>query len=335
MTLDKSCQCSDWARRPLTAAQVRYAAADAASLVPLRAALAAHAATRGDAGVISEVEIEAKPPAAKATTAAAAAASPAAAPAAAPPALPPSGQRPLGHLDAASEDAEDGDLLHELCVELDTDLATLGRVRSGALARVCGAAAAAGATTADARGDGAGGGGRMGSAGCEVVSRGELRAALRRYRAEGAEPSADASGAAVATDEAEAEAEAEAEINAICVVMAADRIDPRYPAQVPPPPPPLYSTEALHDVLHDVQCWCTSRCTARVPWRHQRCPAPSQVPLLLLLPAGTRVELRWLALVLGARRRNLRLASAAECVLLFGAAPGCVPPVPLRPGALL
>jgi len=41
-TLDKAMQCSDWARRPLTLAQARYAAADVACLFPLLEALQRH-----------------------------------------------------------------------------------------------------------------------------------------------------------------------------------------------------------------------------------------------------------------------------------------------------
>ena len=57
MTLDKTMQCSDWARRPLSDAQVQYAAADAACLLLLNAALAA---ATPDARVVTEVRATAQ-----------------------------------------------------------------------------------------------------------------------------------------------------------------------------------------------------------------------------------------------------------------------------------
>ena len=54
--------------------------------------------------------------------------------------------------------------------------------------------------------------------------------------------------------------------------------------------------------------------------------------LLVLYPAGERVDCRWLALVLGVPRKRVRLATTEECRELFGAVPGLVPPLPLRAG---
>ena len=56
-------------------------------------------------------------------------------------------------------------------------------------------------------------------------------------------------------------------------------------------------------------------------------------PLLVLTPAcSAKVDLRWLALALNCPKRRLRMASADECITLFGAIPGRVPPLPLRQG---
>jgi len=55
-------------------------------------------------------------------------------------------------------------------------------------------------------------------------------------------------------------------------------------------------------------------------------------PLLVLYPAGERVDSRWLALVLGVPRKRVRLATTEECHELFGAVPGLVSPLPLRAG---
>jgi hypothetical protein len=49
---------------------------------------------------------------------------------------------------------------------------------------------------------------------------------------------------------------------------------------------------------------------------------PGSAPLLVLCPAGTRLELRWLALVLGTSRRRVALAPPAACAALFRAVPG-------------
>ena len=55
--------------------------------------------------------------------------------------------------------------------------------------------------------------------------------------------------------------------------------------------------------------------------------------VLVLVPAlAPKVDLRWLALALNCPKRKLRLASDDECVSDFGAIPGRVPPLPLRPG---
>jgi len=55
-------------------------------------------------------------------------------------------------------------------------------------------------------------------------------------------------------------------------------------------------------------------------------------PVVALLPADLRLDLRWLALVLGVSRKQVRLAPMAEVEEYFGAKPGAVPPVPLRKG---
>ena len=54
--------------------------------------------------------------------------------------------------------------------------------------------------------------------------------------------------------------------------------------------------------------------------------------LLVLVPAHTKVDLRWLSLVLSCPKKRLRLAGEDECLDDFGAVPGRVPPLPLRPG---
>ena len=54
--------------------------------------------------------------------------------------------------------------------------------------------------------------------------------------------------------------------------------------------------------------------------------------LLVLAPAGERVDTRWLALALGLPRRKVKLATVTECEDLFGATAGLVPPLPLRSG---
>ncbi|KAJ1623640.1 hypothetical protein T492DRAFT_290959 [Pavlovales sp. CCMP2436] len=54
--------------------------------------------------------------------------------------------------------------------------------------------------------------------------------------------------------------------------------------------------------------------------------------LLVLTPAVERLDTRWLSNALGVPRRSLRLARREECVDLFGAWPGVVPPLPLREG---
>lgn len=53
--------------------------------------------------------------------------------------------------------------------------------------------------------------------------------------------------------------------------------------------------------------------------------------VLILTLASTTLDLRWLSNILGVARRRLRMASALECSLFFGAPPGMVPPLPLRP----
>jgi len=55
-------------------------------------------------------------------------------------------------------------------------------------------------------------------------------------------------------------------------------------------------------------------------------------PIVALLPADLRLDLRWLALVLGVSRKQVRLAPLAEVEEYFGAKVGTVPPVPLREG---
>ena len=60
---------------------------------------------------------------------------------------------------------------------------------------------------------------------------------------------------------------------------------------------------------------------------------PQLGEVLVLVPAAAgQVDLRWLALVLRWPRRKLRLASEDECIDDFGAVPGRVPPIPLKPG---
>ena len=53
--------------------------------------------------------------------------------------------------------------------------------------------------------------------------------------------------------------------------------------------------------------------------------------ILVLTPAEMRLDCRWLANCLGLPRNRLRLATRAECVERFRAAPGEIPPVPLVP----
>jgi uncharacterized protein with PIN domain len=55
-------------------------------------------------------------------------------------------------------------------------------------------------------------------------------------------------------------------------------------------------------------------------------------PVLILLPADGRLDLRWIALVLGFSKKQVRLAPLDEVEELFGAKPGAVPPAPLRDG---
>jgi prolyl-tRNA editing enzyme YbaK/EbsC (Cys-tRNA(Pro) deacylase) len=55
--------------------------------------------------------------------------------------------------------------------------------------------------------------------------------------------------------------------------------------------------------------------------------------VLVLVPAlAPKVDLRWLALAINCPKRKLQLASDDQCVADFGAVPGRVPPLPLRPG---
>jgi hypothetical protein len=72
-TLDKTCQCSDWQRRPLTTTQLAYAAADAACLLVLDTALAAADVERPECCMRAVLStLSTGPAAAKAAAAAAA-----------------------------------------------------------------------------------------------------------------------------------------------------------------------------------------------------------------------------------------------------------------------
>jgi len=53
--------------------------------------------------------------------------------------------------------------------------------------------------------------------------------------------------------------------------------------------------------------------------------------LVILTLASTTVDLKWLSNWLGIARKRLRMASYDECFDFFGAYPGTVPPLPLRP----
>jgi hypothetical protein len=52
--------------------------------------------------------------------------------------------------------------------------------------------------------------------------------------------------------------------------------------------------------------------------------------ILVLTPADMRLDCRWLANCLGLPRNRLRLATRAECIARFHAAPGEIPPIPLE-----
>ena len=62
------------------------------------------------------------------------------------------------------------------------------------------------------------------------------------------------------------------------------------------------------------------------------CVVAGKDRLLVVFPADAQIDWKWFALATGYARRQLRLASWAQCVDDFGAAPGRVPPVPLRDG---
>eukprot|EP01052_Picozoa_sp_SAG31_P032959 SAG31_NODE_3668_length_4005_cov_1.850998_2_plen_278_part_00 len=55
------------------------------------------------------------------------------------------------------------------------------------------------------------------------------------------------------------------------------------------------------------------------------------VQVLVLLPAdGAPLDLKWLAIYIGVPKKRCKLASPHQCMTLFGAIPGEVPPLPLR-----
>ena len=331
VTLDKACQRSDWARRPLSPAQVAYAAADASCLFALHFALVTHAAALGGAGEHAsgrraEVTLRASasgaavaimarsaaldeeavvvaaetPPAAGTWTERAAAAAAAAEEEAA-----------VAQEDAAgavevAEDAEEAALLEDLSVEMGVERATLEEGRGEALETVRAAAAAASYTSAG----GGGGGDEPGrSARCEVVGRSSLAAELSRLG--GTPEDVEATTPA----QAFAALEATTEVNAICLILAASP-----------------SSSSANGGSKGGGGGGGGGGSGRGGGGANGAllTLPAAVPVLLLLPAGQRVDLKWLALVLGVRRRALRLATGAECVVRFGATPGSVPPLPLR-----
>ena len=69
---------------------------------------------------------------------------------------------------------------------------------------------------------------------------------------------------------------------------------------------------------------------SRTPGKGKVAREAARELVLVITPAAERVDVRWLSCALGLPSRAVRLASADECVELFGAPPGTVPPLPLR-----
>mmetsp|Transcript_7732 Transcript_7732/g.16977 ORF Transcript_7732/g.16977 Transcript_7732/m.16977 type:complete len:975 (+) Transcript_7732:211-3135(+) len=69
--------------------------------------------------------------------------------------------------------------------------------------------------------------------------------------------------------------------------------------------------------------------SARTLRKSVRAIATRGACVLLLVPSTERLDMRWLANVLGVPRRRVRLASLAECTRDFNAVVGYVPPIPL------
>ena len=266
LAVDKRMQCSDWAKRPMSAAMVRYAAADAACLLPLHdamcAALPSNGAEARAAAELAPKTLHATPlsePRASRAASSAAGAEGLRAPAAR----------------AAAAGADDA-----------LDACALAATRAATRATSCGAA---------------------------VVARADVAAAAPAPR----------------------------EINALCFFVRrratseAQTVSHHWPvgadAREEAQRDPTREEKRRCFLATDQTALFSSQYVAPAPARRKQ-KAREEALLVLALAEDGRIDSRWLANVLGVARSALRLATAAECVEVFGARPFCVPPLPLRRG---
>ena len=69
-------------------------------------------------------------------------------------------------------------------------------------------------------------------------------------------------------------------------------------------------------------------CARRAGHLARTCPhgAAAAVPVVALVGGDRRVDFRSFARALGVPRKHVRIATAAECIYIFGFAPGALPP---------